>query len=917
MILNGVRAQSKDTSTVVVEGKIFDSTGSFSLPHATVALYRDSSNILLKYCLTDNLGEFEIKGVPIRTKMSIVITYSGYKQKTIPIYIQKSSETGHLGRISLNRVENELEPVVVRSMPPVVMHNDTLEFNSDAFRLDSSAVAEDLLARLPGVVVWADGSITVNGQEVNSVKVNGKPFFGGDTKVATRNLPKTAIEKVQVYKQKQDYDSRFDSTMEINFKLKESASSGYFGKAGGGYGTRQRYDADGAFNFYTPLTQLGIVGATNNTNKVADDVNTLLRNSTFKDQQATLEYQSNFQTQGINQPNAIGFVFQHDLIPDGNNFKNNRLSGNYLFNNNNVDLQRTTLTKTYLGGDSSQTQGSSYKSLSGDSKHNFSAEYNFRYDKLIISLKPNIVVNDTYNHSYGNTYVLSADDTLSRDKQIIDDYSSNKKFELEARYEKDFMLQYTIREETSDQNQYKNSGYNSAIVPESNFSINRNYSNALNKTTHHLEYKSPDLAPLFKRKDALTLPLWGINIYAIGAVTYITSDKHNKVIDFDSVAKRYLPDSYLSDKGNYHEIHASPGILLRKTYFTKITNRFNKTADISFTSPILYYYQNNSSEVHPELNFTRKSYQYTPEVDFSYTNEQLGSHTDNYTSGFKTEKYFPKAEQLYPLVDSSNPYYLQLGNARLNPYTKNTLSFSFRHASTESKNTFSYNLELNIGYISDNIADSSIIQSDGKTFHYYSNAGKSKFLNLTGELKKAFKFGHHALQLSLTSYMGLQKNPSYTNNTLYVTQTMNSNQAVSVNYSYSNVLSVFLKQNFLFYKSVQEGTGNAYQYRNSITTLNFDIRVIKEFVINTNATYNKYVSESFSNNDFFLWNASCYYRMLKEKNLELKLSALDILHQNKGIINSGSTTSISQGNVNVLRNYFSFSIYYFPKHFGH
>src|SRR3712207_7941514 len=60
------------------------------------------------------------------------------------------------------------------------------------------------LFRSSGITVWSDGSITVNGRKVQSVLVDGKPFLGStDSRVATQNLPKSAIDKIQLY---QEYD---------------------------------------------------------------------------------------------------------------------------------------------------------------------------------------------------------------------------------------------------------------------------------------------------------------------------------------------------------------------------------------------------------------------------------------------------------------------------------------------------------------------------------------------------------------------------------------------------------------------------------------------------------------------------------------------------------------------------------------
>src|SRR5690606_5818777 len=87
---------------------------------------------------------------------------------------------------------------------PIVNRKDTLEYNAEAFKTQVNATVEDLLKRLPGVQVGSDGSITAQGETVQKVLVDGKEFFGNDPKMATRNLPAAAIDKVQVLDKKSD-----------------------------------------------------------------------------------------------------------------------------------------------------------------------------------------------------------------------------------------------------------------------------------------------------------------------------------------------------------------------------------------------------------------------------------------------------------------------------------------------------------------------------------------------------------------------------------------------------------------------------------------------------------------------------------------------------------------------------------------
>src|SRR5882757_9158523 len=96
---------------------------------------------------------------------------------------------------------------VVARRPPVEINNDTLEFNSENFKTQPNAVVEDLLRKMPGVTIESDGTVKVNGQTVKRVMVNGKEFFTGDTKMATKNLNADAVDKVQVYDRKSDQSS--------------------------------------------------------------------------------------------------------------------------------------------------------------------------------------------------------------------------------------------------------------------------------------------------------------------------------------------------------------------------------------------------------------------------------------------------------------------------------------------------------------------------------------------------------------------------------------------------------------------------------------------------------------------------------------------------------------------------------------
>mgnify|MGYP000117577530 CR=1 FL=1 len=89
----------------------------------------------------------------------------------------------------------------------------------------------DIIKKLPGFEVTADGQIQVEGKQVSKLLVNGKPFFEGDTKLGSKNIPADAIDKVQVLRnfnevsQLKGLENNNDDVA-INIKLKKGKRQG-------------------------------------------------------------------------------------------------------------------------------------------------------------------------------------------------------------------------------------------------------------------------------------------------------------------------------------------------------------------------------------------------------------------------------------------------------------------------------------------------------------------------------------------------------------------------------------------------------------------------------------------------------------------------------------------------------------------
>jgi len=125
---------------------------------------------------------------------------------------------------------------------------------------------------MPGMQVDTDGTITAQGEQVQRVMVDGREFFGRDPKLATRNLPADAVDKVQVFDKKSDQavftgieDGQREKT--INLELKEEKRHGAFGNLMAGAGTEDRFQAKASVNKFAKGDQLSFLGMGNNVNE--------------------------------------------------------------------------------------------------------------------------------------------------------------------------------------------------------------------------------------------------------------------------------------------------------------------------------------------------------------------------------------------------------------------------------------------------------------------------------------------------------------------------------------------------------------------------------------------------------------------------------------------------------------------------
>lgn len=185
---------------------------------------------------------------------------SNYMSITEVIKMRKQPKTTRLG-----------EAVVKATKIKMVMKNDTIVYNADAFQLSQGSMLDALIEQLPGAELKDNGVITVNGKIVSSLLVNGKDFFKGDPKIALENLPAYMVDKVKVYEQKTDFEEMTELKEEerpivMDVNLKRQYSIGWIANAEAAYGTENKYLGRLFALRFTDCSRLFFFGNVNNTN---------------------------------------------------------------------------------------------------------------------------------------------------------------------------------------------------------------------------------------------------------------------------------------------------------------------------------------------------------------------------------------------------------------------------------------------------------------------------------------------------------------------------------------------------------------------------------------------------------------------------------------------------------------------------
>ena len=254
------------TAQINLRGVVKDSIGN-PLEMANVIALDTVAKKIASFGFSDAKGNFKLD-LKKNTVYNIKISYIGFKEISQFIMTKEAD----ISRTYKMFEDSMLDGISLVSKMPVTIKGDTIIYNADSFKNGSERKLEDVLKKLPGVELNDAGEIEVEGKVVEKIMVDGKEFFSGDTKLATKNIPSNAVDKIQVLRNYSDVNQlssvqNNQDRVAINIKLKQGKKNFWFGDITAGAGNSPD---DGLYLFqpklfyYTPKYTLNVIGDVNN-----------------------------------------------------------------------------------------------------------------------------------------------------------------------------------------------------------------------------------------------------------------------------------------------------------------------------------------------------------------------------------------------------------------------------------------------------------------------------------------------------------------------------------------------------------------------------------------------------------------------------------------------------------------------------
>lgn len=896
-----------------VKGLAFDTISKQPVAAATITVLEKKDSSLVTFAMTGNDGRFELKGIP-NGEYRLMITHVNYHNSNIFFTISDNNKNAELGNIVMNDKAKVLTEVIARNEePPVTLINDTVQYNAGSFKVQPNANVEQLLKKLPGVKVEKDGTIKAQGEKVNKILVDGKEFFGNDPKIATKNLPADAVDKVQVYDKQSDQaqltgfdDGNYEKT--INLKLKKDKKKGLFGKINAGAGNNERYEGKFNVNSFKGARQLSAIGMGNNTNAEGFSFMDIL-NFTGElarmqrggggnininisgDDAAGMGINPGGRNSGINTAWGGGLNY-NNIIGTKLDFQSN-----YFYNRYNLNSESHIQRQYFLPGSSYfYNQNSFMDNLSNSHRLNLNTLY--QMDSFnSIRITPSLSYQNTNNRSETNYQ------TLSEDKQLTNEGFSNNTASNKG---------YNFKNDIIWRKKFARKGRTLSLTLQTSL----NESNGDGSLSSINSFYNPNGSLLTKdtlnQKNTTRGDLWGYNAKAV----YTEPIWKRSLLEF-SLGKS---DSKSSSEKITHDYNKLNGKY----------DQLNNTLSNNFENT--YGYTNAGLRMRTQ----KKKYSYA--FGISWQQEQLEGKIISGTKDSLISKTFrnflPNARLQYNFTKfktlglSYNTSTSQPTMTQLQPVPDNSNSLNIKEGNPDLKQEFNHNIMGHLNLISPyknknlflffnmQATQNKIVNYD--SVNLQTSVRKTKPVNVNGvcnlnsEISYSMPVRFLKGSVEISSSTGLFRTKQFINKVVNNIKTFSTGPNLRLDMNPTDKLNLSAGAGFNYNKtkySLQSVLNT--NYLSQEYNASFDWQMPKQFFLSTDFTYtiNSQRATGF-NIKVPLWNASISKQLLKYNRGEIKFSARDLLNKNIGISRNTNNNYIEDSRVKTLRQFFLLSFTY-------
>ncbi len=881
------------------KGQLADTLGS-PLPSATVMLLNASDSSLVNFSVTDVNGYFTLKNIS-KGDYLFKVSFMGFRTHTQKITTPEVAGIIDLGTIKMEAALKELDAIeIAAERAPVTVKRDTIEFNAGSFKTKQNAVVEDLLKKLPGVEVDNDGNITAQGEQVRKVTVDGKNFFGSDPKLATKNLPADAVDKVQVYDKKSDQavfsgidDGQREKT--INLELKEEKRHGAFGTLMGGAGSNERFQARTSLNKFSKSRQLSLLAMGNNVNEQGfsvDDYMNFTGGSTQMMGGGRVRLELNADNSSgvpLNFGNrANGIMTNYAGGVNINNEFNNKteVNGSYFYNYLDHDKDQTTFRENFLPN-GSYTFNQNSKQQNSNSNHRLNATIDHKLDSMnSLKFTTSVTLNDTDTQLRSFSETVMPDNTGANESQRLSlasgtTTSANGTLLWRHKFSKkgrtfSANLQYALSDADRDgyleaTNRYFSPDNESTIVQNSSQqSISNTYSGTLSYTE-----------PLGKRKYLEANYSYRQNLNDLDKKTYDVSN-----------GEEVLNDNLSNEYNSNYQYHRA-GL-----NFRIVKPKYNLVAGASVQNTSL-----KGEILDLDADIDRTFENVLPSVRFNYD----FTDTKHFRFDYETSVQEPGIQQLQPVVDNSDPLNIYMGNPDLRPAYQQSWRFNFMTFDPVSFiNFFTF---VDVDHVTNAVVNSQSVDENLVRVTTPVNVDHSTSVNSSAnfgfpisKLGSRFNFG--------VNYRG-EKSLSLLNDIDNEITQNTYGGTIRYTYRYKEIFDMSLSADVDKQSTRYEFDQPDQEYLNETYNAEANLTFLKNYQFSGGLEYLIYNSKSTDfHQEIPLVNLSVSRYLLKNRTGELKFSVNNLLDKALGVNQTASVNYIERQTTNSLGRYFMLSFIY-------